>query len=227
MKAVLAALLFDLDGTLTHSDPIHFRTWQVLLQEYGLTFDRTFYDAHFSGRTNAAIVQDLFPHFSEEQAQALSDTKEAEFRRRAAGELVPIAGAPELLAWAEAEGLQQAVVTNAPRLNAEFMLETTGLGERLPIVILGEELPKGKPDPMPYQVALERFQVPAAAAVAFEDSPAGIRSAVGAGIATVAIASTHSPEQLYQAGATLVIPDFTDTRLMDLLKNALKPTVLV
>jgi HAD superfamily hydrolase (TIGR01509 family) len=215
---MLAALLFDLDGTLANTDPIHFQTWRDLLQEYGLTIDPPFYEQHFSGRLNAAIVQDLLPHLSQEEGQRLSWEKEAEFRRRAGRELKPLSGLNDLLNWAGVRHLKQAVVTNAPAENATFMLQVLDLVNQFDPVVLAETLERGKPDPLPYQVALERLGVSAQSAVVFEDSPSGIRSAVGAGILTVGIASTHAPADLYAVGATLVIPDFADPKLDEWLK---------
>ncbi len=215
---MLKALLFDLDGTLANTDPIHFQTWREVLQHYDLTIDHALYNRRFSGRTNAAIVADFLPQLSAIAAQALSKAKEAAFRQRAASQLVPMPGLLEFLAWADGQHLNQAVVTNAPVENVDFMLSVLGLGDRFGTVVLGETLERGKPDPLPYQVALERLAITAQSAVAFEDSPSGIRSAVSAGILTVAIASTHPADVLYSVGATLVVPDFRDPRLQELLQ---------
>lgn len=214
---MLTALLFDLDGTLANTDPIHFQTWKDVLQAYDLEIDRPFYDANFSGRLNAAIVADLLPQLNATAGEALSQHKEAEFRRRAATDLQPLKGLAELLVWADRHNLKRAIVTNAPQENAEFMLDTLKVRDRFPIVVLGEHLERGKPDPLPYQVGLERLDVPAQAALAFEDSPSGICSAVAAGILTVGIATTHTPETLYAAGAQLVVTDFADPQLAELL----------
>ncbi|MEM7648132.1 MAG: HAD family hydrolase, partial [Cyanobacteria bacterium P01_A01_bin.70] len=70
-----------------------------------------------------------------------------------------------------------------------------------------------KPDPLPYQTALERFAIIAAEAIVFEDSHTGIQSAVAAQIPTVGVASTHEPDVLYRYGASLVINQFADERL--------------
>lgn len=214
---MLSALLFDLDGTLANTDPIHFQTWQELLRDYGLDIDRPFYQQHFSGRRNLEIAQDLLPQLSPDAAEALSQLKEATFRQRSQ-DLPPLPGLLELLTWVEQQALKKAIVTNAPRANAEFMLRSLGLDATFPIVILGDELAMGKPDPLPYQLGLSRLGVLPEHAIAFEDSPSGLQSAVNAGILTVGIASTHDPEDLYAIGATLVVNDFSDTQLMELLQ---------
>jgi beta-phosphoglucomutase-like phosphatase (HAD superfamily) len=79
----------------------------------------------------------------------------------------------------------------------------------------------GKPDPLPYLEALRQLQLAPEETIAFEDSPSGIRSAVGANILTVGIASTHDPNELAQLGTSLVIADFTDVKLMPLLQQAI------
>jgi HAD superfamily hydrolase (TIGR01509 family) len=219
---MLKALLFDLDGTLANTDPIHFETWRELLLDQGLDIDLGFYQAKFSGRRNQEIVKDLLPHLSDVEGEQLSWQKEANFRDRAEQVLVATPGLAEILAWTAQHHLKQAVVTNAPVENARFMLRVLQLEATFPVVILGDELPKGKPDPLPYQLALEQLQVSAAETIAFEDSPSGIRSAVGAGIPTVGIASTHSPTELYDLGVSLVITDFTDDRLWRWLEQDLR-----
>lgn len=213
---MLDALLFDLDGTLTDTDPVHYQTWKDVLQEYGFDIDPAFYQANFSGRLNIQIIQDLLPHLSLDEGEQLSDRKEAEFRNRA-GQLLPLEGLSDVLTWMEAQQLKRAIVTNAPPDNARFMLRSLKVDELFPIVVFGEEVSRGKPDPMPYQVALDRLHVTADRAIAFEDSPSGVRSAVGAGIPTVGMATTHAPQTLYDLGASLVVPHFADPRLFSWL----------
>lgn len=213
------SILFDLDGTLTNTDTVHYQTWQDLLQEYDVEIDPVFYDRHFSGRMNKDILLDILPQLSVDEAIALGNRKEAEFRQRAKGSLVPLPGTLDLLGWCDRHTVKKAVVTNAPVENAEFMLEVLGLRDRFPVVVIGEQVEFGKPHPMPYQVGMEKLGVTKEGAIAFEDSPTGIQSAVGAGLLTIGIASTHPAQVLKDKGATIVIEDFTDSRVMDILLN--------
>lgn len=213
------AILFDLDGTLTNTDTVHYQTWQDLLREYGLDIDPVFYDRHFSGRMNKDILLDILPQLSVDEAIALGSRKEAEFRQRARDCLVPLPGTLDLLNWCDRHSVKKAVVTNAPVENAEFMLEVLGLRDRFPVVIIGEQVEFGKPHPMPYQVGMEKLGVTKERAIAFEDSPTGIQSAVGAGLLTIGMASTHPAQVLKDKGAAIVIEDFTDPQVMDILVN--------
>ena len=209
---MLDALLFDLDGTLANTDPIHQVVWADLLSPYGYTVDLDFYQRRISGRLNPDIVKDLLPQLDPEQEPAFSQQKEARFRA-AAQNLQPTPGLVTLMQSAYQQSIPMAVVTNAPRPNAEFMLTVLQLPHDFDVVVIADDLPRGKPDPLPYQTALQQLGVAATTALAFEDSTTGIRSAVAAGLTTIGIASTHRPDQLYKLGAALVVPDFTDTRL--------------
>lgn len=215
---MLSAILFDLDGTLANTDPLHFLTWKEVLTDFGLFIDHEFYNKRISGKVNEVIIKDILPQLSEFEAIQLAEDKEAHFRDLAQG-LEPMTGLMSLLEWGESRQLKLAVVTNAPRKNAEFMIEILGLKRVFSTVILAEEAPKGKPDPAPYQLALNRLGVSASEAIAFEDSPSGIRSAVGAGIFTIGVNSTHDPNHLLAAGARWVIKDFTDAQLWEWLRD--------
>ncbi|SRR5579883_882434 len=215
---MLAAILFDLDGTIVNTDPIHYQAWQDMLLKYGIEIDEAFYQSRISGRLNPEIVKDILPHLSPEAGARFADEKEALFRQKAPN-LKPLSGFSELLAWTDTYQLQRALVSNAPRKNAEFMLEVLGIKEAFDIVILAEECVAGKPDPAPYEAALQELGIKAEQAIALEDSPSGIRSAVSASIRTIGVASTHNPQVLQAIGAFMVIPDFTDLHLWTFLNS--------
>lgn len=210
----LAALLYDLDGTLVNTDPYHFRVWQEMLRDYGLDVDEAFYQSRISGRLNPAIVADLLPQLDESAAAKFIAEKEARFRSLTP-QMVPMAGLGGVMEWARGRELKQAVVTNAPVENVHHALQALALESSFDQVVISDLLGIGKPDPTPYLHALEQFEIPAAAAIAFEDSPSGVRSAVAAGIPTVGIASTHDPQVLLGLGAFLVVPDFAAPELWE------------
>jgi HAD superfamily hydrolase (TIGR01509 family) len=213
---MLAAIFYDLDGTIVNTDPLHYQAWQEILREYEIEIDEEFYKSHMSGRLNPDIVQEVLPALSPEAVEKFCDRKEARFRELAP-ELTPLPGLLNLIAWANARNLKQAVVTNAPRKNASYMLRVLHLQDKFEQVVISEDIGIAKPDPAPYQYILAYFGLAPAQALAFEDSPSGIHAAVGAGIPTVGIASTQDPSELYELGATLVVPDFTDSQLWKLL----------
>jgi beta-phosphoglucomutase len=214
--ATLGALVFDMDGTLADSDPVHLLAFRELLAAHGIPMDEETYRRRLSGRTNEAIFAELFPHHPESERGRLADEKEAIFRRRAP-ELAPLAGLPELLDWAESRSLPLGLVTNAPAENVTHTLEALGIASRFAVRVLGSEVARPKPDPLPYLTALDRLGVPPGQAIAFEDSLAGVRSARAAGIFTVGVLTGQSASDLRAAGADLPVRDFADPALWAIL----------
>ena len=212
------ALLFDLDGTLVDSDAGHLAAFQRIFAPFGINLDRALYASHVMGASNAMIGERFLPHLPEAERAALLEAKEAAYRDGLGG-LEATRGAAELLAYAERRGLPCAVVTNAPRANVEKVLAAIGLKERLPIWVIGGELARSKPDPLPYLTALTLTGARAENAVAFEDSLSGVRAAAAAGIAVVGVATALAPERLIEAGATFAVADFTDPRIYALIEG--------
>jgi HAD superfamily hydrolase (TIGR01509 family) len=215
---MLTALLFDLDGTLTDTDKLHLVAIQQLLwEEDARPFSEAEFETLCSGRANAELCALLFPERSVEQHRAFADRKEARFRALS-HTLEPIAGLATLLDYAHQHGIGRVVVTNAPRANADHMLAALGLTETFASVVVAEELPRAKPHPLPYLTGLERLQAEASTALAFEDSIPGLTAAKAAGLFTVGLATSQSAEALLAAGADLVINDFTDPRLWQVIE---------
>jgi HAD superfamily hydrolase (TIGR01509 family) len=206
------ALLFDLDGTLIHSDPLHEAVFVDFLAARGVELGAGDYARRIHGRLNLEIFAELLPG---EDARHLSELKEAEFRRRleASTEDHGIAGAAAFLRARRAEGWKTAVVTNAPPANAPASIAAVGLTGLFDTVVAGEDCSAGKPDPAPYREALRRLGVAARDAVAFEDSPSGLSAAIAAGIPTVGLASSLDASTLLDHGVQLVVRDFTDPAL--------------
>ena len=211
------ALLFDLDGTLIDSDAAHLRAFQRVFAAHGVAVDRHSYFTRIHGSDNSAIGRNFLPHLSvAEQAAALA-AKEARYREDL-GAIEAIAGVDPLLDFAAARGLRCAVVTNAPRANVEAVLGALGLAKRLPVWVIGVELPRAKPDPMPYQTALTRLGAEAGRSIAFEDSLSGLSAAKGAGLMVVGLTTTLAADKLVAAGAEIAVADFTDPRLAPLIE---------
>ena len=205
------ALLFDLDGTLIDSDPLHASVFIDMFAERGRTIDLAFYRDSLHGRLNADIFTDLCPG---EDAEALSDFKESEYRRRLGDAQPPLPGTLDMLDLADRMGWPKAVVTNAPRDNGEAVLEALGLAGRIDTLVIASECARGKPDPAPYAEGLRRLGADPATSLAFEDSPPGIRSAVAAGLKTIGLRSLLDDATLRAAGASATISDYTDPALM-------------
>ncbi|MBX8499383.1 HAD family hydrolase [Pseudomonas lijiangensis] len=215
----LSALLFDLDGTLIDTDELHLNAYNQLLARWDRSMDIGYYKAHVMGFPDDMIFGGLFPDIPASQYADMAAQKEAMFRAQLK-ETIPVAGVLRILDHAQSTGLRTAVVTNAPRENAMAMLTGLGIVDRFETIVIGGELERGKPHPMPYLTALELLGVKADNALAFEDSLAGVQSANAAGIHTFGLLSGLDEKQLREAGARSVIRDFNDDVLWNLLKSS-------
>jgi beta-phosphoglucomutase-like phosphatase (HAD superfamily) len=207
-------LLFDIDGTLADTDHHHFVALQRIFAPRGLDLDMETFRTRIIGRANAQLFEEFFPQLAPEEQLALSDQKEALFRK-IAGEagMTPVTGLFALLAWAQDQALPMGVVTNAPRLNADATLSGLGLGPEFLTLVIGAELAHGKPHPLPYLNGLRDLSGDAARSVAFEDSVPGVMAAAAAGMAVVGLLTSQAAETLTVAGAHLTVANFDDTRL--------------
>jgi HAD superfamily hydrolase (TIGR01509 family) len=211
----MPALLFDLDGTMLNSDPIHEVVFQELWAARGLTMTDDFYMQNVHGRLNVDVFADFLPE--EADPQGLSEWKEAQFRDRLPTPYPAMPGVAALLDRACEAGWQVAVVTNAMRLNAEAMLAAIGLRDRFEVIVIGEECAHGKPHPLPYLTAMDALGETPATCIAFEDSPSGMRAAAASGAYTIGVRSGLDDATLRAAGAAITIQDFTDPALPEIL----------
>lgn len=217
------ALLFDLDGTLLDSDPLHVAVFADMLAPMGLSVDKTFYLNHVHGRLNVDVFGELMP---DADAHAMDLAKEAEFRARLARTKIdPAPGLVALLDRARALDLPCSVVTNACRANADAMLNAIGLTDRFMHVLSSDDIQPGKPDPAPYLAGAASHGVSARNCIAFEDSPSGLRAAHAAGCTVVGLTSSLDADALRAAGAHYSIADFTDPVLDKLLSEEARTTV--
>ncbi|KAF8412513.1 hypothetical protein HHK36_000481 [Tetracentron sinense] len=221
--APLEAVLFDIDGTLCDSDPLHYLAFRELLQEVGFNggvpITEEFYIETISGNHNEYICGTLFPDWDLQKSLKFMDDKEAMFRRLASKQLKPVNGLHKLCKWIEGHGLKRAAVTNAPRPNAELMISILGLSDFFEILVIGGECDRAKPFPDPYLKALESLKTSPNHTFIFEDSASGIKAGVEAGMPVVGLL-TRNPEQLLMdAGATFLIKDFDDSKLWTALEE--------
>jgi len=224
----LSGILFDIDGTLVNSDPIHFTVFQeLLLLEDGFNdntpIDENFFRSHIAGRQNALIMQDFFPTWNTQRREAWSISKEAHFRLRASTTMTTLKmpGLDRLRTWIQQhQSLSRAAVTNAPRLNAEAILQGIGYDDGFfQTLVIGDECERAKPDPCPYLTACERLDVRAEDCIVFEDSPSGAMAGLAAGCFVIGVTSGQEESTLWDVGCQLVIDDFEDTKLWECLEK--------
>ena len=211
------ALLFDIDGTLADTDALHIQAFNAVFGRYGHIFDRARAARELLGRSNASIGAEFLPDEPPERRAEIMAQKEAVFRSLAAGEVQPLPGLMTLLDHAEAVAIPVVAVTNAPRANAEMILHGLGIAARFRAVIIGDELPHGKPHPLPYLEGMRAVGAAPDRSLAFEDSRAGITAANAAGLVTVGMRSNLGHDDLIAAGAALTAAAFDEPEVLALV----------
>lgn len=185
-----------MDGTLVDSRVVVERHWRLFGRRHALDPEPFIAAGH--GRRTSDVLRELAPHLDAAAEATLIDAgEEADL----AG-LVPVPGAAELLAALPRAAW--AVVTSAHRSLAVSRLAAVGLP--LPdVLVCGDEIERGKPDPEGYLRGAALLGVDAAACVVLEDVPAGIAAGRAAGSLVVAVATTFPAAAL--AGADAVVAD--------------------
>ncbi|PSO16390.1 HAD-IA family hydrolase [Bradyrhizobium sp. MOS003] len=221
IEAIGRALLFDIDGTLANTDPLHLKAFNQVLGPRGHVFDHERFSRELQGFANVSIGERFLPDETPARRAEILDEKEEVFRTLVAGQIEPLAGLMALLDRADAAGIPMVAVTNAPRLNAELLLSGLGITHRFKALVIGAELPHGKPHPLPYQEGLRFVGASAEVSIAFEDSRTGVQSATAAGIPTIGVRTSLSHADLVAAGAVASASAFDDPQLLARLESAM------
>jgi HAD superfamily hydrolase (TIGR01509 family) len=192
------AILWDMDGVLADTSLLHFETWERVLVEQGIPFDRHKFHLIY-GLKN----RDLLPYLTDrplepEWVEWIADQKEQAFRQALHGHLFPLPGVVKWLQQFNTLGYRQAVASSAPPENVEVLVDELGIRRYFDALVTPGDLP-GKPDPAVFLLAADRLGVTAQNCVVIEDSIPGIEAARRAGMRCIAVTTTNPPEALTQA----------------------------
>ncbi len=186
----MKGFLFDLDGTLIDSMPLHAQAWRRWRAQQGLPAHDAHHFAATAGRSNAEILADLYPERSLEERMAMADSKEALYREIARGELEAIAGAEAFMGTAASLGLSLAVCTAAPPENIAVAFERFAWAARVATVTSPADGLRGKPHPDIFEEAARRMGLAPSDCLVFEDAPLGVEAARRAGMKALVLTTT-------------------------------------
>jgi sugar-phosphatase len=184
------AILFDLDGVLINSSAVVARHWEDWADRHDVSFGDLAEVMH--GRTSAETIRIVAPDLDAEQEGRIREAREG----IDTDGLEVYGSAYELLDSLPA--CSWAVVTSGSRLTAATRLQY-GDFPTPPILVTGEDVQRGKPDPEGFLLAARRLDVRPEQCVVIEDAPAGIEAALAAGMRVIAVATTHSFQALARA----------------------------
>jgi len=221
-KAEIEAVLFDMDGVLVDSIPLHVTAWNTALGDAGLPpLDHAAY-MNALGRTNMEmIVMFLARHNLQlpfANRRELVDAKERIFRARIKDEARALPGVHAWLEFLRIKHIRCAVASSGEMANVVAVLDSLQLSDYFASVLSGARLPKSKPDPALFLLAAASVGAEPGKCLVVEDAPAGIQAAKAAHMLCCALSVTCPPDELQQAdillenlGAVDPASLFTDT----------------
>jgi len=206
------ALIFDLDGVIVDSMPLHHLAWERYLASLGFRADRLTERMH--GRRNDEIVRDFLGEGpSDEEVTKHGAAKEQMFREMMQAQLKHslVPGIIDLLE--RTQNIPVALATNAERANVDFTLDGANLRRYFHAIVDGSQVDQPKPAPDVYLRAASELGVAARNCIVFEDSPVGVAAASTAGAIVVGILTQSAPLR----GVELSVGDFRAPELIDFL----------
>lgn len=202
----LRAVIFDWDGVVVDSSAHHERSWEILAAQRGLPLPADHFKRGF-GKKNNVIIPDLGWAATPEEVDALAREKEEIYRSlvREKG-IAPLPGVRELLAALQTDGIPCAIGSSTERANLDCLLDLMDLRKFFRVIVSGEEVVHGKPDPSIFLLAAERLAAAPADCAVIEDALVGIEAARRAGMPVLAVATTETPDVLRGADGVAADP---------------------
>jgi beta-phosphoglucomutase len=217
MSAV-KGIVFDMDGTLVNNMDFHKESWYAFLDKYGIkTTDEEFHEK------NKGIISEIIPKFfpetlAEEDVIRLGEEKESVYRDLYREHIVPLDGLLRFLNELKAANIKLALATAADKPNIDFTIDAIGVRGYFLAITGGEEVKRGKPDPEVYNISAKKLGIAPSDCIAFEDSPAGIESALAAGMRVIALTTSYDKGKFESYPLLKIISDYNEISLVDLQK---------
>ncbi len=198
-----AAVIFDMDGVLVDSEPMHFATTNEVLARHAARLSPEEY-ATCLGLTEIAFFERMVLRFGlrSTPADLAAERVAASLEALATGPLLPMDGALECLLRLSADGYPLALASSATAAQVGLVVERLGLRRVLEAVVSADDVSRGKPAPDLFLEAARRLGVPPAECLVVEDAVLGVQAARSAAMASVALVPPPGDGELHrQAGA--------------------------
>lgn len=212
LEQPIRAVIFDHDGTLVDSEPLHLAAWQELLAPYQAQLSAEEYQRHLSGRPSLASAQWLTERFDlPVDPEALFQQKHravCTWLEQQAYPLMP--GAVPLLRALQSAGTPLALASGASLPEVQSSLNHHNLHPYFPVVVTRDQVNNNKPAPDVYLLAARQLGIPPEDCLAIEDSDSGQRAAQAAGMACLRL---HTYTELDDHSQSHTLPDLMHIRL--------------
>lgn len=217
------ALIFDLDGVLVDSEPLHRKTWIQCLAEQGIPVERGA-EGFFQGRTGEQVAAWIRsrPGAPSIDAEALVARKRELYDATFRDELTAIPGVDEFLRRHKGT-LPLGLVTSSGLKTVGQVMLLFNWRNIFDALVGREHVANTKPHPEPFERAAQRLRLRPEECLVFEDSAPGIQAARAAGASVCAIATSLKPDALLDAGAHWIAQDFRDAAALEMALSGVRP----
>jgi len=209
-------LVFDMDGVLFDSHPLHRSAWRELLREAGKDVSEAELEFVLEGATREEILHHFLGPLTPQQAALYARKKEAIFRREE-DRVQTIEGLEGFLDLIESASIPMAVASSASRLRVTRMLKSHALADRFAAVLTGDDVPDGKSNPAIFLRAAEQLRARASEVLVFEDAITAVKVVKQIGMKCIGIAAGNRGTGLVEAGADLVVPNYRHLELSEII----------
>jgi beta-phosphoglucomutase len=220
---MLKAVIFDFDGVVSDSEPVHYKSYVHALKPYGIELTKDQYYARYVGYTDEEGFEVMAEDFPEQlkgvSCEQLVNVKAVRFKELVRSEHHIFDGVESLVRMLLDNGIRVAICSGAKREEIEIMLEGSNIADAFEFIVASEDVVKGKPDPEPYLLALSKLNlngdnISAGQCVVIEDSHWGLEAANAAGMNTVGVTNTYGHEGLSMADC--IVESLADLNIEDL-----------
>lgn len=207
VNILLRGAVFDFDGVIVDSHAVHKRAWKKFLESVGRETSEEELELVSDGRKRDDILRHFLGEMNHETMVEYGHQKERLFQQEVADVQI-VAGLVTFLEDLEAAQLALSIASSGSRSRVEFLLRRLGLEKHFRVVVTGDQVERGKPDPaLFFKVARDLRLLPSELTV-FEDALSGVIAAKAAGMACVGITQPDRASILVNAGADHVASDF-------------------
>ncbi len=223
---MIKAVLFDMDGVLYDSMPLHVKAWHDTMLEFGVKADlNEFY--LFEGRTAKSTINILFERnlgreATPEEIEQIYERKARRFIELEGGKPIPMPDAMDVLKQVKEAGLMRIIVTGSGQHSLIDKIEKDFPGYFDPLLMVtAYDVKYGKPHPEPYLMGLKKGNLQPDETIVVENAPLGVESARAAGIYTIAVNTGPLPDKvLWDAGANALYHSMGE--LAEYVENEIK-----
>lgn len=194
--------IFDLDGVIVDTVPLHFKAWKRMFNEYGKKFSFQDYKQKVDGIPRTDGAKAILTDLSEEKLEEACNKKQSYFLEYLKSEAIPIYETTiDLIKELKARGLKVACISSSK--NCPYILERTGLKVLFDAKVDGNDITRGKPDPQIFLMAASKLSLKSGDCIVFEDALLGVEAARNAGMVCVGIDRHEDPGRLKKAQLTV------------------------